>query len=169
MPRAILIGPPGSGKSTVGKSLAKRLKCDFVDTDAVIEADSGKKISEIFIEDGEPFFRKLEESAVSSCIQSAHGIVALGGGAVLSPLTQELLSPLRASVILLNVSISQAAPRVGFNRERPLLAVNPRQQWQLLAEKRAPIYKSLAGFEISTDSMKPQEVAEEIAKYLEAL
>ena len=69
MPRAILIGPPGSGKSTVGKSLAKRLKCDFVDTDAVIEADSGKKISEIFIEDGEPFFRKLEESAVSSCIQ----------------------------------------------------------------------------------------------------
>jgi shikimate kinase len=169
MPRAILIGPPGAGKSTVGKALAKRLDLSFSDTDHLIEESAGKKIAEIFIEDGEPKFREIEEAIVAQSLSTAEGILALGGGAVMSARTQDLLESLHTKVILLEVSISQAAPRVGFNKERPLLAVNPRQQWQALYEKRLPIYKRLAGFSTSTDSKKPQEVAEEIARYLEGL
>lgn len=169
MPRAILIGPPGAGKSTVGKALAKRLNVEFADTDHLIEERAGKKIAEIFVEDGEPRFRELEVQIVEESLSTVEGILALGGGAVMSARTQELLDAVRSKVILLEVSISQAAPRVGFNKERPLLAINPRQQWQALYEKRLPTYQRLAGFAISTDSKKPQEVAEEIAHYLEGV
>lgn len=169
MPRAILIGPPGAGKSTVGKALAKRMNLSFADTDHLIESRAGKKITEIFVEDGEPKFRELEEEIVEASLSTVEGILALGGGAVMSARTQNLLDTSRSKVILLEVSISQAAPRVGFNKERPLLAINPRQQWQALYEKRLPIYKRLAGFSVSTDSKKPQEVAEEIAQYLEGV
>jgi shikimate kinase len=169
MLRAILIGPPGAGKSTVGKALAKRLELSFSDTDHLIEERASKKIADIFVEDGETRFREIEEEIVAESLATAEGILALGGGAVMSARTQELLGSFRPKVILLEVSISQAAPRVGFNKERPLLAINPRQQWQALYEKRIPTYKRLAGFAISTDSKKPQEVAEEIARYLEGL
>lgn len=169
MPRAILIGPPGAGKTTVGKALSKRLGVTFSDTDHLVEERAGKKISDIFVEDGEPVFRAIEEEVVARALEKSEGVLALGGGAVLSERTQKLLESQRAYVILLEVSISQAAPRVGFNRDRPLLAVNPRQQWQALYEKRLPIYKRLSGYAISTDSKKPQEVAEEVAEYLEAL
>jgi shikimate kinase len=168
MPRAILIGPPGSGKSTVGRALAKRLDVEWVDTDQRIEERAGKKIADIFVEDGEPLFRQMEEEVVSQSLSSVSGVLSLGGGAIMSEPTQQLLAPLKKAIILLEVSISQAAPRVGFNKERPLLAVNPRQAWQALMEKRTPIYKKLAGFTISTDSLKPQEVAEKIAEYLES-
>lgn len=169
MPRAILIGPPGAGKSTVGKALAKRLGSTFSDTDQLIEERAGKKITEIFVEDGEPIFRSLEEEVVAAALSEESGVLALGGGAVMSARTQELLASQQSKVILLEVSISQAAPRVGFNKERPLLAINPRQQWQALYEKRLPIYKRLSNFAVSTDSKKPQDVAEEIAQYLGAL
>jgi len=168
MPRAILIGPPGSGKSTVGRALAKRLGVEWVDTDQRIEDRAGKKISDIFVEDGELHFREIEQEIVLQSLSSVSGVLSLGGGAVMSESTQELLAPFKKVIILLEVSISQAAPRVGFNKERPLLAVNPRQAWQALMEKRTPVYEKLAGFTISTDSLKPQEVAENIAKYLES-
>ena len=167
MPRAILIGPPGAGKSTVGKALARKLDCEFADTDYLIEVEAGKKISDIFVEDGEPVFRELEEKMVSQAIRCCDGVLSLGGGAVMSAATQSLLEPLHASVVLLEVSISQAAPRVGFNKDRPMLMLNPRQQWQALLEKRLPTYRRLASFSISTDSMKPAEVAEKIASHLE--
>ena len=85
----------------------------------------------------------------------------------MSVATQDLLALLKARVILLQVSISQAAPRVGFNKDRPMLMINPRQQWLALMEQRTPIYERLSGFSISTDSMKPAEVAEVISQYLE--
>jgi len=166
MPKAILIGPPGAGKSTVGKALARKLNASFVDTDHLIEERAGRKISDIFVEDGEPTFRKIEEEVVLSALESDGDVIALGGGAVLSERTQAALAAFKDQTILLEVSLSQAAPRVGFNRDRPLLAVNPRQAWQALYEKREPIYKSLASFSVSTDSKKPVEVADEIAEYL---
>ena len=163
MPKAVLIGPPGAGKSSVGRQLAKILTCEILDTDQEIERQSGKKISTIFTDDGEAVFRALEKSVVLDALQNAKGVVALGGGSVLDSDVADYLSKSSIPVAYLEVSISQAAPRVGFNKERPLLTINPRQQWMALMEKRRPIYESLATFKIATDNRKPAEVAQEIA------
>lgn len=163
MPKAVLIGPPGAGKSSVGRQLAKILTCEILDTDQEIERQSGKKISAIFTDDGEAVFRALEKSVVLDALQNANGVVALGGGSILDSDVADYLSKSSIPVAYLEVSISQAAPRVGFNKERPLLAINPRQQWMALMEKRRPIYESLATFKIATDNRKPAEVAQEIA------
>jgi shikimate kinase len=163
MPKAVLIGPPGAGKSSVGRQLAKILTCEILDTDQEIERQSGKKISAIFTDDGEAVFRALEKSVVLDALQNAKGVVALGGGSILDSDVADYLSKSSIPVAYLEVSISQAAPRVGFNKERPLLTINPRQQWMALMEKRRPIYESLATFKIATDNRKPAEVAQEIA------
>lgn len=163
MPRAVLIGPPGAGKSSVGRQLAKILQCEILDTDIEIEKVSGKKISEIFTEDGEPAFRVIEKGVVLGALNTASGVVALGGGSVLDSEVAECLRESKVPVAYLEVSISQAAPRVGFNKERPLLALNPRQQWMALMEKRRPIYESLATMKVATDNRKPADVAQEIA------
>jgi shikimate kinase len=163
MPKAVLIGPPGAGKSSVGRQLAKLWECDIFDTDAEIERISGKKIADIFTDDGEPAFRTIEREVVLEALKSARGVVALGGGSVLDPIVNEYLQGSSIPVLYLEVSISQAAPRVGFNKERPLLAMNPRQQWMQLMEKRRPIYEELATRSFSTDNRKPAEVAQEIA------
>ena len=161
-PTLILIGPPGAGKSSIGRQLSKALEVPFVDTDVKIEEKTGKKISAIFIEDGEPYFRKVEQEVVLKELDSESGVLALGGGAVLDPMVADKLEKLRPKVIYLQVSISNAAPRVGFNKDRPLLAINPRQQWLALMEKREPIYQRLSGIKISTDNKKPSEVVKEI-------
>ena len=163
MPKAVLIGPPGAGKSSVGRALGKILQCEVMDTDAQVEKQSGKKISEIFTEDGEPVFRALEKEVVLDALKNSSGVVALGGGSVLDDDVANYLRQSNLLVAYLEVSISQAAPRVGFNKERPLLALNPRQQWMALMEKRRPIYESLATLRIATDNRKPAEVAAEIA------
>ena len=163
MPKAVLIGPPGAGKSSVGRALGKILQCEVMDTDAQIEKQSGKKISEIFTEDGEPVFRALEKEVVLDALKNSLGVVALGGGSVLDDEVANYLRQSNLLIAYLEVSISQAAPRVGFNKERPLLALNPRQQWMVLMEKRRPIYESLATLRIATDNRKPSEVAAEIA------
>ncbi|MEI6406313.1 MAG: shikimate kinase [Actinomycetes bacterium] len=163
MSTVVLIGPPGAGKSSVGKALAKIAQLPFHDTDALIEERSQKKISEIFVDDGEPVFRKLEAEVVSESLQLLTGVLSLGGGAILDPKTQSLIQSSSAHVVFLDVSIAQAGPRVGFNKDRPLLLINPRQQWLSLMEKRRPIYEELADFTVSTDNKKPNEVAHEIA------
>lgn len=165
MPPIILIGPPGAGKTSVGKALAKKLSLKFLDSDKIVEEKSGKSISEIFITDGEPAFRKMERAAVIDLIDNQDGVIALGGGSVMDLEVSKRLSPM-ANVVFLDVSISNAAPRVGFNRDRPLLLGNPRQQWISLMEKRRSTYESLAKARVSTDNKKPIEVVEEIIKEL---
>ena len=162
MPNLIIIGPPGSGKSSVGRQLGKVMQTPFTDTDKIIEERAGKKIAEIFLEDGEPIFREIEREVVLAEIAKEDGILALGGGSILDSEVDKELSKLKSRVIYLEVSISNAAPRVGFNKDRPLLAVNPRQQWMALMEKRRPIYERLAGHKVSTDNKKPSEVVNEI-------
>lgn len=168
MPRAVLIGPPGAGKSSVGRQLAKILECEILDTDLEIEKKSGKKIAEIFTQDGEPAFRAIERDVVLAALNTAPGVVALGGGSILDSEVADYLSKCSIPIAYLEVSISQAAPRVGFNKERPLLALNPRQQWMSLMEKRRPIYESLATLKVATDNRKPAEVAQEIASSIGA-
>jgi shikimate kinase len=168
MPRAVLIGPPGAGKSSVGRQLAKILECEVLDTDLEIEKQTGRKIFDIFTEDGELAFRALEHDLVLAVLSSAPGVVALGGGSVLDKDVAHYLEKCNFPVVYLEVSISQAAPRVGFNRERPLLTINPRQQWLSLMDKRRPIYEFLSTIKISTDNRKPAEVAKEIASAIGA-
>ena len=143
-PRVVLIGPPGAGKSSVGRVLAKTLEMEFADTDTLIESDQGKSVGQIFVDDGEPFFRQVEERICVSALENFSGVLSLGGGAVLSPVVQEKLHQSGAEIIFLDVSLAVAAPRVGFNRDRPLLLNNPRQQWQQLMTKRRPTYEALA-------------------------
>jgi len=165
VPPIILIGPPGAGKTSVGKALAKKLSLNFLDSDKVVEEKSGKSISEIFITDGEPAFREMERAVVVDLLESQDGVIALGGGSVMDLEVSKRLLPM-ANVVFLDVSISNAAPRVGFNRDRPLLFGNPRQQWIALMEMRRSTYEALAKARVSTDNKNPVEVAEEVVKEL---
>ena len=161
MKQIILIGPPGAGKSSIGKNLAKKLEQPFCDTDQLIEEQSGKSIAEIFIDSGEAQFREIEKAVVLQVLQDRTGVIALGGGSVLDEDVQAKLQKM-SDVVFLDVSISNAAPRVGFNRDRPLLVGNPRQQWIALMEKRRPIYEKLAKITVSTDNKKVNEVVSEL-------
>jgi shikimate kinase len=158
----ILIGPPGAGKSTIGHSLAKKMKVKFADTDALIEAKLAKKISDIFVDLGEPFFRTEELIVLTEVLQSDNGVISLGGGAPISPQAQELLRNSGAIVIFLDISLGKAAARVGFNRDRPLLLGNPRAQWNELMSSRRPIYESLATAVVPVDDRSVNEICADI-------
>jgi shikimate kinase len=166
MPQVILIGPPGAGKSSVGKALSQRLATDFADTDLLIEKQSGMKVSDIFLDKGELFFRELETEIVLREIDSFVGVLALGGGAVINADVEKALRTCAHPICFLDVSLSSAAPRIGFNRDRPLLVGNPRAKWQELMNARRPIYEGLATLTVSTDSGSPSQIAQQIAEML---
>ena len=163
--KIILIGPPGSGKSSVGRELAILMKLPQIDTDSLIEAKVGKRISDIFLEDGEFKFREIEREVVLQSLNLQNAVISLGGGSVLDSEVAERLRN-ESNVIYLEVSISNAAPRVGFNTDRPLLVANPRQQWLKLMEARKSIYEELGSKQISTDNRKPKEIAKELMELI---
>jgi shikimate kinase len=163
-PCVVLIGPPGSGKTTVGAALAALLGIGLRDTDQAIEEHQGRSISDIFVDEGEPRFRDLERAEVSSSLASHRGVLSVGGGAVMDPMTASALAG--HPVVFLDVSIADAANRVGFNNSRPLLAVNPRAQWTRMMEIRRPTYERLATFTVLTSGREPQDIAEEIVHRL---
>ncbi|MFB7762392.1 shikimate kinase [Streptomyces xiamenensis] len=164
-PRVVLVGPPGSGKSTVGAVLAERLGTTLRDTDTDIEQGAGRAIPDIFVEDGEAHFRALEAAAVRAALSGHDGVVSLGGGAVLDAGTRALLAPL--PVVFLQVALPDAIRRVGLDSARPLLAVNPRQQWRALMEARLPLYEEVASTVIDTEGLTPEEVAQAIVDAME--
>src|SRR5436190_5716546 len=147
-PLVVLVGPPGAGKSTVGRLLAARRGVQFRDTDDDVEQLTGKTIADLFVDDGEEHFRALEHDAAARALVEHDGVLALGGGAVLDPQTQQLLRGHR--VVFLDVGLAAAAERVGFNRTRPLLVVNPRAELQRMLTERRPVYESVAGFRLET-------------------
>jgi len=110
-PRVILIGPPGAGKSSVGKSLARLLNDEFVDTDSVIAEQENLSISEIFVDKGEPYFREKELEVLLNQINTHSGVLSLGGGAPLSDLAQSAIKSCGAPVVFLDVTLAGAAPR----------------------------------------------------------
>jgi shikimate kinase len=163
-PTVVLVGPPGAGKSTVGAALAARLGISLHDTDAAIEAAAGRSISDIFIEDGEPAFRALERAEVARALAQERGVVALGGGAVMDPATREAL--VGHAVVFLDVSIADASKRFGFDRSRPLLAVNPRASWVAMMKVRRPVYEQVAALRVDTAGRAPEEIADEVVRRL---
>jgi shikimate kinase len=164
MPKAVIIGPPGSGKTTLGAALADRLSVTFRDTDSDVEAVAGKPISEIFVDDGEEHFRELERAAVRRALEEHDGVLALGGGAILAAETQRLLAG--HTVVYLEVGLSTAVQRVGLATARPLLVLNPRSTLRKLMEERRPIYERLATVTVSTDDRDPAELVDKIVKEL---
>jgi shikimate kinase len=166
--KIVLIGPPGAGKSSIGRALAKELLLAFIDSDGEIEKSAGKKISEIFVDDGEPHFRALEVEKVRELLQEFEGVISLGGGAPINSEISQILGAASYPVIFIDVSIAQAATRIGFNKDRPLLLINPRQQWMNLMSERRPIYEKLATDTVSSDSKKPHEVAKIIVEKIKA-
>ena len=166
MSRILLIGPPGAGKSTVGQALANKLSIDFIDTDQEIEIETGKTITDIFVVDGEPHFRAIELQTLRNVLALESGVISLGGGAPISEEAQEAIENSKSHTIFLDVSLATAAPRVGFNRDRPLLLGNPRAQWQALSDNRRPIYEKLADVAIKVDDMNVDQIVAEVVKNL---
>jgi shikimate kinase len=157
MPQAVVVGPPGAGKTTIGELLAARLGVSFRDVDHDIELTAGKSISDIFLVDGEPAFRALEEQAVATGLAEHAGVLALGGGSILSARTRDLLRG--HTVVFLSVGLTEGMRRTGMSTARPLLAgVNPRATFKSLLEARLPLYREVAAVEVATDDLTPDEI-----------
>jgi len=167
MPRVVLVGPMGAGKSTVAGLLAQRWGTTVRDTDQDIEAAEGRQISEIFVDDGEEHFRALERAAVADALAGHPGVLALGGGAVLDPGTRAALAG--QTVAFLNVGLSDAVKRVGLGVGRPLLLGNVRSRIKALLDERLPIYREVATVHVETDGRTPEDVAAEVAEAVEKL
>lgn len=163
-PVAVIVGPPGAGKSTVARVLARRLGVSVRDTDADVERTAGKTVAEIFVDDGEPAFRELERVAVTAGLAGHDGVLALGGGSVMNPLTEAALAG--HPVVFLDVQIADAARRIGFTRDRPLLVGNPRAQWIRLMGARRPVYERVATVTVATDGRTPEQVADAVIEAL---
>jgi shikimate kinase len=156
----------GSGKTTIGQLLASQLGVPFRDTDHVIEEKAGKSVSDIFLEDGEDEFRILEKKVLRDELLSDNTVLALGGGAPISVDAQSALRAIASPVIYLDISLATVAPRIGFNRDRPLLLHNPRGQWQTLMEARRPIYESIADSVIDVNDKSESEIVTLILEVL---
>ena len=153
----MVVGPPGAGKTTVGEGLAAALGVAFRDTDADVVAAAGKPVADIFTEDGEAAFRAAEEDAVAAALAEHDGVLALGGGAVLSERTRARLAG--HTVVFLKVGLAEGVRRTGLSSARPLLAgVNPRAKFKELLDARLPLYREVATVEVDTDARSTEDV-----------
>jgi shikimate kinase len=154
----VLVGVPGSGKTTVGTLLADRLGVGFRDTDQDVEAAEGKPVPDIFVDSGEAYFRELERAAVAAALTEHDGVLALGGGAVLDAGTRALL--VEQPTVWLQVGASSGAHRVGLDVPRPVLLGNVRGRLMTLLAERGPLYAEVARVTIDTEGRTPAEVAD---------
>lgn len=160
-PKFVVVGPPGAGKTTISELLAEQLNLAFRDTDADIVEATGRAIGDIFTEDGEPAFRALEEEAVAKALVEHDGVLALGGGAILSQQTRELLK--NHTVVFLNVGMAEGVRRTGLSSARPMFSgVNPRATFKALLDARLPLYREVATIEVLTDALDPAQVTEAV-------
>ncbi len=159
-PRLVLVGAPGAGKSTIGRQVAARLDLAFADTDRLVEDVAGMSVSDIFVTMGEPEFRRLEEEAIELALAENDGVIALGGGAILSEVTRGRLAS--HFTVWLKVDLSDAASRVGMNTARPLLLGNVRGQLANLMKQREGWYREVSSATIDTSGKPVAAVVAEV-------
>ncbi|HMK86257.1 MAG TPA: shikimate kinase AroK [Steroidobacteraceae bacterium] len=161
-----LIGPMGSGKSAVGRHLARLLKFPFYDSDADIEARTGVDIAFIFEKEGEPGFRLREKESIERLTRLEGIVLATGGGAVIDADNRRCLAA-RGVVVYLETSLAQQLERTRHGRHRPLLnEADPKAKLAALMLARAALYAEVADLTVSTDGRRVQLVAEEIHRAL---
>ena len=164
-PRAVLVGMPGSGKSTIGRRLAKALNVPLLDTDAKIVETAGRSIAEIFVE-GEPEFRRIEADVVRAALAEHEGVVSLGGGAITTPEVRVALAG--HTVIYLEISAAEGIRRTSGGATRPLLAGgDPGERFRELMTQRVPLYREVATMRINTNRRNPGAVVRTIVHRLE--
>ena len=166
-PNIVLIGPMGSGKTAVGRSLSRHLGKPFYDSDTEIVRRTGVDIPYIFEKEGESGFREREREALEALVALRGIVLATGGGAILLPENRRLLAE-RGCVIYLETSIEQQANRVQHGRSRPLLAnvEDPAARLQELMAVRDPLYRSIADITVRTDGRRVKAVAEDIVRMI---
>jgi shikimate kinase len=165
-PKAVLMGMPGSGKSTIGRRLAKALDVTLLDTDAKIVETTGRTIADIFSNDGEPEFRRVEEQVVRAALAEHDGIISLGGGAITSPGVRDALAG--HTVIFLEISAAEGIRRTTGGTVRPLLAgPDPAQKYRDLMSERVPLYRQAATMRVNTNRRNPGAVVRHIVERLE--
>jgi len=159
-----LVGPMGSGKTAVGRHLARLLAYPFFDSDQEVEQRTGADIPLIFEREGESGFRRREREVLDSLTRREGIVLATGGGAVLDVDSRQDLRT-RGWVVYLEASITQQAARAGRTRHRPLLqGTDPLVRLEELMRGREPLYREVADFVISTNQRKVPAVAERIAE-----
>lgn len=166
-PHVVLVGPPGAGKSTIGRRLARALNCELVDSDELIEERAGKACGEVFAELGEPAFREVEAEVVRDALTTP-GVVSLGGGAVLTESTRTLLDNL--TVVFLDITPEEGVARTLGDSNRPVLnSADPLAHYAQLLETRRPLYAEVADLKVRTGVRSPQQVVGDILSFLETL
>ncbi len=161
-----LIGPMGSGKTAVGRQLARQLRLEFLDSDAEIEHRTGVDIPYIFEKEGEAGFREREREIIDSLTQLSNVVIATGGGAILLPQNREHLAS-RGTVVYLHTGIEQQLERTKHGKQRPLLYTeDPEAKLRELMEFRLPLYESIANITVTTDGRQVRAVSDEIIERL---
>ena len=162
-----LVGPMGSGKTAVGRQLARDLGLDFVDSDAEIERRTGVDITFIFEKEGEPRFREREKAAIAEVIARDNLVLATGGGAVLDPGTRALLAE-NGIVVYLRTSVSQQLERTQHAKNRPLLMnEDPAAVLERLMEVREPLYEEVADISVDTGGQRVKTVVDKVKSRLQ--
>ncbi|MCV7344396.1 shikimate kinase [Mycolicibacterium rhodesiae] len=165
-PKAVLIGLPGSGKSTIGRRLAKAMGVAMLDTDVAIEEKTGRTVADIFANDGEQEFRRIEEEVIRDALATHDGVLSLGGGAVTTPGVRDALAG--HTVVFLEISAAEGVRRTSGSTVRPLLAgPDHAEKYRTLMNERVPIYRRVATIRINTNRRNPGAVVRHIISRLE--
>jgi shikimate kinase len=158
-PRVVLVGLPGTGKSTVGAELARRLKVAFADSDELVARQTGRSVAQIFRLQGEPAFRQLEADLIAEALDGFDGVLALGGGAVTTESVRADLAASGVPVVQLSAGQPELLRRMSGSAHRPLLAGDASARLAELAEARSALYAEVAAITVDTEGRSTVEVA----------